>query len=224
MDTINISRVIWDKFKVTLPMFTFLIAALLMSFGAKAALIDFDEATDGNLSNSAGGTDDVFVIDTAGNNKWKGTGFLIFTPEGPIDFDLNRFSFTLAAGLEITGVSFQLSNAVIGSRSQLQHAIYAVYDGNPIIRVKAWESFYDTTGTAIGLPATPIIPAYPFDAGNYSFYSQFWGAVRVDSNWSWDLEIITSSASTVPEPGTLVLLGIGFAGIGYRRHRSKKTT
>ncbi len=217
MITIIKTRVTEDK-AVVLLMFLFMISALFMSFGANGALINFDEAIDGDLSNSASGTGTHFIIDTAGNNHWSGSGSIVFTSTS-MAIDLNRFAFTVVDGLEITGVYFGLSNTNIGNRSQLEHAIYS--RSVPAMSNKEWNTFYDNSGTAIGLPVPALTPVYPFASGDYLFYAQYWGADRSNSSWNWNVEIITSSISTVPEPSILLLFGAGILGLGFVPRRKK---
>ena len=38
------------------------------------------------------------------------------------------------------------------------------------------------------------------------------------------IDNVSAITTAVPEPATLTLMGLGFAGIGYRRHRSKIAT
>jgi hypothetical protein len=80
-----------------------------------------------------------------------------------------------------------------------------------------------------GVP-TPIIPSAGdallpghLPAGSWMFHS-FEYPIRGTYLQTYRLvnRQITISKQSVLEPATLALMGLGLAGIGYRRHRSKK--
>lgn len=80
----------------------------------------------------------------------------------------------------------------------------------------------DSTGGAISdalnLLTNPIL-------SNFSSNELLLFFVGQDQQGQNRFEVVTGSLSSlsIPEPGTLALMGLGLAGIGYRRHRSRIT-
>jgi len=66
-----------------------------------------------------------------------------------------------------------------------------------------------TTVTAQG----PVILNFPLEITGKDIAS--------DENFEYVYSESAQSISSIPEPATLALMGLGLAGIGYRRHRSK---
>ena len=132
------------------------------------------------------------------DSNFTGTGGEIFTPDGTQDGVLLSFDIT------VDGVTFAASDADGYPGAPTVYFIDGVLDQIIYVGVVADSELwidYDVTNT-VNFVWVGNAGATPSDEGNVVATRRVGG--------------------TVPEPSVLALLPLSLAGIGYRRHRSKK--
>ena len=133
-----------------------------------------------------------------------------FIQQGGDQFD--RFTFTVGAGLVWTGLLVDVYNPTNNNPT----TGFEYFSGNVI-------DFDGSLGTTLG-PTFPINVSHvgmdilgslggPFGSGEY--------AVGLRENNPGQQYSLIFQISTVPEPGTLALFGLGLAGMGLTRRRRK---
>ena len=112
---------------------------------------------------------------------------------------------TPTSGVAPLDVSFDLGYSYDPSNVDLDVVLYELdFEG---------DGTYDWSSITSGIAMHTYVSIGVFEA--FGRVTNTAGVTAIDS------EIITVRAS-IPEPATLTLMGLGLAGIGYRRQRSKK--
>ncbi len=198
-----------------------LLAALVLPLGSAQALT-WDEMVNGDLSDDGNAPTLIGTLD-AGSNLFSGTmGSLGGT--GPLDADV--WNFTIAAGYYLTGIDLVFYSAA--SETTTNESFMAIANGSTIdfndpsghLSNTLWGYGQDGFGNTYVdllalLDAGPMFAGIGFDgplpAGNYTFWVQE-GSDQIE----YGIDFVTSPVP-VPEPGSLLLLGV--AGMWTLRRR-----
>ena len=154
------------------------------------------------------------------HNGWLQSDFVIqwdghsFNP-GPLDSPVSSDNYV------------QLANDYIGADQLHNREAYRGLDGSTdmysiasLTRQSSDPSWLTDLTFPEGLGLAPGPNA--FNQIRFSEYSQSANGIFAGFSGMADLSSLTVRATSVPEPGTLVLFGFGLAGVGLFRHRRAK--